>query len=81
MLVHLLDMSNVIQDPDLDLVNVKLFCSHHRNSSQLMNSDPLSESIPSIGNATESVSGSSPSVVFPVWYENCRARSASPGPH
>lgn len=31
--------------PDRDLAKVRLSCSHQRNSSQLMNSDPLSESM------------------------------------
>ena len=36
--------------PDRDRVNVVWFCSHQRSRCQLMNSEPLSESIPMIGN-------------------------------
>src|SRR5665811_93501 len=35
--------------PERDLVNVKFSASHQRNNSQLINSEPLSESNPRIG--------------------------------
>src|SRR5665811_690979 len=41
--------------PGRDRVKVSFCCSHQRNSSQLMNSEPLSESMPRIGNGNAAV--------------------------
>ena len=53
--VFLLDVSAVVLVPDRDLVNVSEFRAHERNSSQLMNLPPLSESMPRIGNGNDAV--------------------------